>query len=114
RGKEEGPEPKVQVLHDDPEHADLHVVRDTPGYLVLRRTYFPGWEARLNGKLVPVLRADYAFCAIELSAGESRVEFDYRPASFRMGLWIAGLAPLLGGLLLWLTRGRGRISAWSA
>ncbi|HTF89076.1 MAG TPA: YfhO family protein [Planctomycetota bacterium] len=114
RGKEEVPEPAVEVLHDDPDHAVLRVIRETPGYLVLRRAYFPGWEARLNGKFVPVLRADYAFCAIELPAGVSQVEFDYQPASFRIGLWIAALAPLLGGFLLWLSRGRGRIVPWSA
>jgi hypothetical protein len=114
RGKEERPEPDVEVLHDDPDRVDLRVVRDAPGYLVLRRTFFPGWVATVNGARAPVLRADFAFCAIELPAGESRIEFAYRPASFRDGLWIAALATALGGFLYWLTRARGRILAWSA
>ncbi len=109
RGRGEIQEPAVEVLRDDPDHALLQVTRETPGYMVLRRVFFPGWEARVNGKRVPLLRADYAFCAVELDAGTSIVDFVYSPASFRIGLWIAALAPLLGGLLLFATRRRGRI-----
>ena len=109
RGKVDRQEPTVEVLRDDPDHAELRVIRDTPGYLVLRRTFFPGWEARVDGMSAPVLRADYAFCAVELPAGESKIEFSYRPGPFRLGLWIASLAPLLVGLSFWLTRGLGRI-----
>ncbi len=109
RGRAEIEEPAVEVLRDEPDHALLQVTRESPGYMVLRRALYPGWEARVNGKRVPLFRADYAFCAVELEAGTSKVDFVYRPASFRLGLWIAALAPLLGGLLLFATRKFGRI-----
>ncbi|HUR28809.1 MAG TPA: YfhO family protein, partial [Planctomycetota bacterium] len=113
RGVEEKPEPAVEVLRDDPDHAQLRVTREKPGYLVLRRTFFPGWRASVNGQDAPLLRADYAFCAVELPAGESTVELAYRPMSFRLGVWIAALVPLLGAGALWLTRARGTIAPWS-
>jgi len=91
----------------------LRVARDTPGYLVLRRTFFPGWKARVNGAPAPVFRADYAFCAVELPAGESSIELYYQPSSFRTGAWIAALVPLLGALILWLTRDLCRIVPWA-
>jgi len=103
------PEPPVEVLLDRSEHARLRVVRESPGYLVLRRAFYPGWEAILNGERVPVQRADFAFCAVELPAGESTLDFVYRPKSFRNGLWIAGLSPLIAALLYAATRKRGRI-----
>ncbi len=111
RGRVEGGEPEVEILREDSDHIRLRVTRDSPGYMVLRRAHYPGWEARVNGATAPVLRADYAFCAVELGAGESTVDFSYRPATFRHGLWIALLAPLIGGLLFFVTRKHGRVQS---
>jgi hypothetical protein len=102
-------EPDVEVLLDDSDHARLRVVRESPGYLVLRRAFFPGWLATLNGREVSVMRADFGFCAVALPAGESTVDYFYRPDSFANGVRIAAISPVLAGLLYLLTRRRGRI-----
>jgi uncharacterized membrane protein YfhO len=47
---------------------------------------------------VPLLRANYAFCGVELPAGESAIELRYEPTSFRIG-WIVSLASLLAIVL---------------
>ena len=61
--------------------------------LVLVDAYFPGWVAYLDGVRTPILRADYAFRAVSVPAGEHLIEFRYEPASVRYGalLSIAGL-----------------------
>ena len=94
---------------EDEERA--HVVRDTgdsltltarltrPGYLVLADQFYPGWEARVDGKEVPILRADYLLRAIHLPEGEHTVQYAYRPWSFTIG-WIITVAGLLI-LLVW-------------
>jgi uncharacterized membrane protein YfhO len=61
----------------------------------------------VNGLERPLLRADIAFCAVELQAGENEVELVYEPDSLRDGVWIACAAAALGLLaLLWSARGQ--------
>ncbi|MBK8180473.1 MAG: YfhO family protein [Planctomycetes bacterium] len=106
-GRADRPEPEVRVLRDVSDRAELEVTREAPGYVVMRRTYFPGWEVRVNGEPARLLRADYAFSAVEVGAGTSRIELVYHPRSFLRGLWIAALVPLAAALACWLTRRRG-------
>lgn len=64
----------------------LEVQAQKPGVLVLADTDYPGWEATIDGKPVPILRANVAFRAVEVPVGRSLVEFRFRPASARHGL----------------------------
>jgi len=61
------------------------------GYLVLSDTYYPGWQATLDGVSVPILRADYAFRAVQIPPGDHLVEFFYHPLSFWGGAWLSAL-----------------------
>jgi uncharacterized membrane protein YfhO len=72
----------------------MRVQRRTPGFLVAANAYDPGWKATLSGTKVPVLRANYAFQAIEIPPGTWEVELTYWPDSLAFGLWI-GAASLL-------------------
>ncbi len=67
-----------------------------PGWLLLLDTYYPGWEARLDGEPAKIYRADGFFRAVMLGAGGHRVEFIYHPRSFYAGAKIS----LTGGVLL--------------
>lgn len=89
------------MLEETPEHYRLKVRRANPGWLVISQARYPGWKARIGGKQVPLLRANYAFNAIALPAGTSEVEFSYEPLSFRLGLWISGFSALVAALLFW-------------
>ena len=55
--------------------------------LVLRRTFFPGWTARLNdGQEVPVVKADGGFQSVRLAgSGTTRVSLQYRPEGLKTG-----------------------------
>ena len=85
---------RVEVVSYAPERivADAELAGD--GYLVLMDTYYPGWEARVDGRTVPILRANLIGRAVELPAGRHRIELDYRPQSFHLGA-IVSLASLL-------------------
>src|ERR1044072_6392319 len=61
-----------------------------PGVRVLAAAFYPGWKAFVDGKEQRVLRANYLFRAVELGAGNHRVEFIYDPLSFKIG-WIISL-----------------------
>lgn len=46
---------------------------------------YPGWKALLNGKEVPILRANDAFKAIALPPGHHQVEFVFKPTIVYIG-----------------------------
>jgi hypothetical protein len=94
---------------EGPESAELTTGASTPSLLVFTRSWDRGWEARVDGEKVPVLRAQLAFLAVIVPEGEHRLELSYRPRSFRIGLGLSA-AGLLGVLALALSGppGRGR------
>lgn len=76
--------------------------------LVLNDTYFPGWKVFVNGKEGKILRANYNFRAVPLSAGTQKVEFLYEPLSFKVGAIITFLG-IIGCLVIGLVSRHRRI-----
>lgn len=68
------------------------------GLLVVNDAYWPGWEAALDGRPVPILAADALVRAVAWPAGRHVLDMRYRPPEVRLGLAVsaAGLAALLG------------------
>jgi len=51
-----------------------------PGFFVLSNVFYPGWEVRVNGREMPVLKAYGLFQAVYVpEAGQHTIEFIYRP-----------------------------------
>ena len=77
----------------------VEINNPVPGFLVLSDTYFPGWEAELDGQPTRILRANYLVRAVALEPGEHRIVFTYRPWPWRIGRDVSlvslGLIPLL-------------------
>ena len=46
----------------------------------------------MDGKEAPLYRANYVMRAVELPPGEHRVEFEFRLATFRVGIWISAIS----------------------
>ncbi len=65
---------------------------DRAGILVLNDTAYPGWVVDVDGKAASWIDANYLFRAVLLSSGKHTVRFRYRPASFRRGAAVSGLA----------------------
>ena len=59
--------------------------------------YDKGWNAYLNGKLVPHFRANYVLRAMPIPAGNHQIEFKFEPISYSTGesISFAGSAVLL-------------------
>ncbi len=89
------------VLRDTPNGVTIDVALDDAGYLVLADTWYPGWQATVDGRAAPILRANGAFRAVELPAGEHTVEMSYRPWTVTAGAAtsLAALVGLLAGLV---------------
>jgi hypothetical protein len=95
----------AEVVEEIPTRIVVSVRMETPGLVVLADRWDAGWRAYLDGKRVPILRTNYAIRGVVVPAGSSTLEFHYAPASFALGLRLAGLAAalLLGwlGIMVW-------------
>ncbi|MGQ9714292.1 MAG: YfhO family protein [Anaerolineae bacterium] len=100
-------------LHVGPSSSTIDVALAEPGYLCLSQTFYPGWEARVDGEPAPVVRGDALLTVVPLPAGVHRVELRYRPRSFWVGAALSGGAWLGLGGALGLRRRRGGKAAQS-
>lgn len=82
----------------DNQQADTHIVLPIP--------YEKGWMARVNGEKQPILRANYAFSAIELKRGYNNIELTYTPPYFLPSICIS----IFSILLVLLVQRRKRLS----
>jgi hypothetical protein len=95
------------------------VATDSPsgGILVLTEAFYPGWEARLDGRPVEILRANHLVQAVRVPGGRHTLQFRYRVNRLGAGFLIsAGVVLATSGV--WLRRrlagkGRNRVPATS-
>ena len=88
-----GLDPHVLIAARHDNDVTIEVDSDRPGILVLHDLFYPGWEARVDGASMPVLRANLLFRGVEVAAGHHVVEFSFEPLSLK------NLAAAASGLL---------------
>ena len=99
----------VELRESSPHRVRLRADAPRDAWLFLSDTFYPGWIAKVDGREETIRRADLAGRAIRFPAGAHEVVFEYRPAPFRRGLWVAGIAlAALAGLLVLDRRRRRR------
>ena len=76
------------------------------GLLVLSDTYYPGWQAYVDGEEQKILRANHVFRALAVPPTAQRVVFRYGAPSFTAGAWLSGAALGVFAFLLFWTRGQ--------
>ena len=105
-GQCEGREP-VESVKNTPHEIVATVSMQCPGFVIFADPYFPGWQAYLDGKRVPIYPAYGALRAIAVGAGRHRMEFFYRPRSVYVGAVLTALGLLTAVVLLIVARRRG-------
>jgi len=101
-------EPRARIIAKEfsPARQSIEVASPTATMLVLGQAYYHNWQATLDGKPVPLWRANYAFQAIETPAGSHRIVLVYKDNALRLGAAIS-LASILSCASGWLLlRGR--------
>ncbi|MBI1902744.1 MAG: hypothetical protein HYS13_16725, partial [Planctomycetia bacterium] len=100
-----GGECRVVAAGPQEVHVDVHL--PSPGLVVLADLYYPGWTAEVStrsavGEWSPptplsILRTNRVLRGVYLPAGEHRVTYRYRPATYTWGLCLSG-----AGAIAWL------------
>ncbi|HTO94274.1 MAG TPA: YfhO family protein, partial [Bacteroidota bacterium] len=83
----------------------IRAVCPVSALLVLSDTYYPGWEAEIDGKPARILLADHTMRAVVVPPGVHEVAFEFRPGSVRSGFMLS-LVALVSLALIALPRGR--------
>jgi len=101
--------PPVKAVNGQPEAVTMIMRNSTrielqadlavPGLLVISQAHYPGWQATVNGKRVPLYRTDGLVIGVALPAGHSNLVLTYRPTPFLIGLGISGLTCGIAALL---------------
>lgn len=79
-----------------PNHLVYNFNSKTDQVAVFSEIYYEnGWNAYINGKLVPYVRADYLLRAMRLKAGTYDIEFMFEPKSYSIGNTIALISSIL-------------------
>lgn len=103
---------EVTLIRYGPREIAWQVQTDAPRLLVASEVYYPaGWTATVDGESSPIVRANYLLRAVPVPAGSHEVVMRFEPASYRIGLWIAGVTTFLvylGALVLIFKRWRRR------
>lgn len=98
-------EGSCSVVHYENERLMVRCSSNQPAYLLLSEIFYPGWQARVDGKSAPILRGNYLFRMIPLEKGRHNVELTFVSRPFQIGT-IISLATLVGcvGALFFVTR----------
>ena len=86
------PTATATITQYQPQRVSITTQSIKPQLLLLNDTYYPGWNATIDGQPAPILRANHAFRAVALPIGSHQVVFSYQPLSVKLG----GLITLIG------------------
>jgi hypothetical protein len=104
------PAAKVESLRFSTRVVTFNITNAEPTWVVIAQTFYPCWQAYVDGNPVRLWRANYVFQALAVPLGEHHVRIVYRDRIFYIGvaLTVATLLALLLFLILkWRMRRRG-------
>ncbi|MGC4117468.1 MAG: YfhO family protein [Myxococcales bacterium] len=102
----------ARIEHDGATRVTVAASAPQGGLLLLADTFYPGWEATVDGQAAKIHRVNLAHRAVLLAPGEHQVEFTFRPKSFQWGFRLSALgAAILAAAALVLGRLERRAGA---
>ena len=96
----------VTPAKPEPGRWRVQVDGPAPALVVVAEAWFPGWEAKVDGRKAPLVEADGAFLGVPVDAGSHVVTLEYhRPAAAVLGRLVS-LGTLLSVVVLAVRRRR--------
>jgi hypothetical protein len=67
----------------------IEAISDNDGVLVVNDSYWPGWQAKIDGADVPIWPADFLVRAVPWPSGKHVLEMRYAPIEIRIGSFVS-------------------------
>jgi hypothetical protein len=90
---------RVEMTERQPNMVTLRAHLSRPGYVVLLDRFDSNWRARIDGREVPVLRANQLFRAVYAEPGQHVILFYFRQQGLLAGMLISAITLVA---LLWI------------
>ncbi|HNU41398.1 MAG TPA: YfhO family protein, partial [Cyclobacteriaceae bacterium] len=76
----------IVLVDHSPSYMKYESQSELKSIAVFSEIYYPkGWHAFMDGKEVPILRANYVLRALEVPAGKHTIEFKFEPKPYTIG-----------------------------
>lgn len=95
---------KVRLEKFTNDSFEFEAETNKPGVFVLSNSFYPGWTAKIDGKVTEIFAANINNQAISIPTGSHKVSFSYQPKQLRIGLIITLISYLTILLLLFKKR----------
>jgi hypothetical protein len=95
--------PVIQLIENKGDHSSYAINTDLSGWFILQDVWYPGWQAKIDGVIVPIYHANYLFRGVYVLEGKHTLSFDYRPTWFYLGC-ITSFASIMGCLVYYQMR----------
>lgn len=91
---------KINTYKD--QYVELVADASSRSFMILSDTYYPGWNAYIDGKKTVIYKTDLALRGVEVPKGNHKIEFKYEPSSYKIGSFISLISFL--SVLMYLLR----------
>ncbi len=100
----------LEFTRETPQRLSIHTQFQRAHCLVVSRLFFPGWRAVLDGKQVPLYRANHILQSVMVPRGNHILFLEYRPTSYLLGMFFSLLSIFAMSISLVLSIGRNIVS----
>lgn len=83
-----------------PNHIQISVKADQADHVIVRDTWYPGWQATVDSQPTPVEKTDPFFIQITTPAGQHTIDITFRSPTLRAGMIISALGLVVALLSL--------------
>lgn len=91
----------IELVQYEPNNVVYEAQTTGNALAVFSEIFYPeGWQATIDGKVVPIVQANYVLRALELPAGKHTIELHFNPESYSSGNTIMLICNILLILLL--------------
>jgi hypothetical protein len=103
------PDAKILSQEVSAHRINLTVQSAHPAMVVIAQTFYPNWRAFVDGQPVPLWRANHAFQALQVPAGQHEVKIVYQDRAFAIGASLSAVTLLGCMTVLFRSRIAGKI-----
>lgn len=89
----------IKLLYNDNDIIEYRSSSKSPEFAVFSEVYYDaGWVATIDGNKSPIIRTNYVLRGLQVPAGDHKIVFEFRPASF----YNSNTAAIGASVLIWL------------